>query len=98
MDEVSKVNLEKSSVNNENENINISVEKSQETAGNKSTSNGTGSSSIVLSPYVEAVIKESMRKYPVIATGSRRLVKQKGGVLLSRKAKENRPEESYLIP
>lgn len=39
-----------------------------------------------------------MRKYPVIGAGSRRLVKQEDGVILSRTAKDNRPEVSYLIP
>ena len=36
-----------------------------------------------LPPYVEAVLKESMRKYPTAATGSMREVKQKEGYQLT---------------
>lgn len=42
------------------------------------------SAGTIIPPYVEAVLKESMRKYPTASSGSFRLVREENGVELSR--------------
>lgn len=60
---------------------NPSVQRRAQQEMDKHTAESCSSDS--LPPYVEAVLKESMRKYPTASTGSYRLVREEGGYELS---------------